>query len=174
MKKYMLVCWVLFLFSCTESKQISTKKYSIQEISTELGDEYSEIVKDLKLLYGSDNITRVSNETPISPTKKFIREIEKYKLSTLSYYKFDNTKFYEDPSEENLQKCMIPLKKLNIIAERDELIEWRLIVEKKEGFWMMDRATYQYGKAISWLCDSLYSAGTKNVKFSYMVQQENL
>lgn len=164
MKKYVLICLTLFLFSCGEPKQTAIERYSVQEISTELGDKYTDIVKDLKALYAPENITRVSNETPISPTKKFIGEIEKYKLSTLAYYKFDNTRFYEDPSEDNLEKCMIPMEKLNIIAERDGIIEWRLVVEKKDGLWMMERATYQYGKAISWLCDSLYNAGTKNCK----------
>lgn len=164
MRKYVLISWILFSISCAEPKQVSTERYSIQEISTELGNNYSDVVKDLKSLYALDNITRASNDVPINPMRKFIGEIEKYKLSTLTYYKFDNTKFYEDPSEENLQKCMEPLDKLNIIAERDGFVEWRLIVKKQEGLWTMEQATYEYGKVISWLGDSLYRAGTKKCK----------
>lgn len=164
MRKYVLISWILFSISCAEPKQVSTERYSIQEISTELGNNYSDVVKDLKSLYALDNITRASNDVPINPMRKFIGEIEKYKLSTLAYYKFDNTKFYEDPSEENLQKCMEPLDKLNIIAERDGFVEWRLIVKKQEGLWTMEQATYEYGKVISWLGDSLYRAGTKKCK----------
>lgn len=163
MKLHLTLILALLSFSCTEQKTSVKEKFSIQEISTELGDKYDDIVSDLKARYVSNSDSRSSNDMR-SPLRRFMSEIDKYKLSTLSYYRFDHEKFYEDPSEENLQSCMVPLDKLNIIAERNGEVEWRLVVEKKDNFWTIDRLTNQYGRAISWLCDSLYNAGTKHCK----------
>lgn len=164
MKKYIFICWVFCLLACAESRQAAVGKYSIREISTEVGDQYADIVRDLKALYAQEESANVPDSVFKGSVMAFIGEIEKYHLSTLPYYRFDNAKFYEDPSIENLQKCMIPLEKLNMIAERDGDVEWRLVVQKEDSIWMMRRGTYQYGKVISWLQDSLYHAGTKDFK----------
>ncbi|WP_059025632.1 hypothetical protein [Gabonibacter massiliensis] len=164
MKKYILVYVVFAFLSCSEEKQKIVERYVFQEISKDLGDDYKDIVRDLKSYYAPEELSKSSEIIKSSPTRKFMSELEQYKLSALSYYKFDTKQFYDNPSEENLLKCMIPLNKLNIITERDGIAKARILIEKVHGVWVLNQLTPTYGKTISWLCDSLYKAGTKHCK----------
>lgn len=164
MEKYILILSIFLIFSCADSKQSLVEKYSFEEISDDLGDIYSDIVKDLKVRHAVGIESKSEDRISSNPIRNFMSKIDEYKLSSLSYYKFDIGKFYEDPSIENLQKCMFPMDKMNIIAERDGEIEWRAVIYKREGTWAFERLTPQYGKIVSWLCDSLYNAGTQKCK----------
>lgn len=167
MKKYTLIYLALITFSCSEPKQVAVNQYSLQDISTNLEDEkYKTIVNNLKAFYITGNETRSFGQGHTNLTEKFVSEIDKYELATFSYYQFDNKKFYDNPSEENLQACMFPLDKLNIIAFRDGKPELRVIVEQEKNtkLWLINRLTPRYGKTISWLSDSLSNAGTKTCK----------
>lgn len=164
MKKYVFILSIFFISSCSDSKQSLVEKYSFEEISSDLGDNYSDIVKDLKAKHAIGLESKSEAGISSNPVRNFMSKIDEYKLSSLSYYKFDIGKFHEDPSIENLQKCMFPMDKMNIIAERDGEIEWRAVISKREGAWAFERLTPQYGKIVSWLCDSLYNAGTQECK----------
>lgn len=164
MKNILYFLILLLTFSCTDSKQSVKEKMSFQEISEDLGDKYTDIVNDLKTRHSNAFDAKTKGLNSSRPLVRFISEIDQYKLSSLTYFKFDNKKFYEDPSIENLQKCMTPMDKMNIIAERAGVIEWRVVIYKLDGKWAIDKLTQQYGYTISWLCDSLYNAGTSKCK----------
>lgn len=164
--KILFICGLFcFLFACADEKQSVEKNNSLQGVSERIGDQYATIIQDLQLSEFSEESSRnVDEKIEKSPTRTFISELKDYELSKFDYYGFDLKKFYDDPSEENIQQCMIPSDKMNVVATRGGKTTWRMVIKKEQGKWFAERLSPEYGEMLGWLKDSMCHAGTAKCK----------
>ncbi|MDY4044317.1 MAG: hypothetical protein SOY65_11020 [Marinifilaceae bacterium] len=165
MKFYYIILAAALLYACN-NPEVNNSDYAIEKLGKPIGEQQEKIVQDLKTLFAVPEESRSNSAMMSSFSRQFATYIDDYQLQQFDYYDFDLERFYNDPSEENLQKCLIPREELFLVATKEGRAEYNVTVKKinNQDMWGIDRVIPNYQQTIGWLPDSLSKAETNKVK----------
>ena len=164
MKQSIFIGIALLALACSDPKINEEKQYSFSEITENLGSEYDQMLAEIKA-YGKSLVqTNDARSVQTDPFYQFFATMDEYEYARIPIYKLDLEKFYENPSEENLQEYMFPTDEMMLAAMKNGKMGMRIFAEKRESGWCITSTGQAFGEVIGWLRDSLYHAGTKDYK----------
>lgn len=167
MKKFFIISSiVLGVCACMKPTVLTQERYAYEDFNQELGKEYADVIEDIKADFqkfmGASG--RAANDVNDDPFYDFFVRMDDYKYYRVPIYGLNFKNLREDTCRKDIRHYIIPTDVMCIFAEKDGEIEGRLIAEKFSGKWFAKGTIFEYGKAIGWLRDSLYRAGTTDYK----------
>ncbi|HJF70617.1 MAG TPA: hypothetical protein K8V05_07665 [Butyricimonas virosa] len=156
--KYFKLLFFIGLVAC--NRQVSDNLTNTGDI--ELTGEGKKVVQSLKQYIDTLYACADDGLKTIDPYAT-IKDLDSYTLFELPYYEFDQDRFYEAPSPENLLKSFYkPKNEKWFWGYKVDTI--RLTAVKVNNVWMMRTLMHDWEKVIGWLSLKLEEAKTKDYR----------
>lgn len=167
MKNLILLVLILFVFACSDSKKdIKTEKRP--EVGNLMDDRARAAFVGLKSMYESMSASmksRGESSRMDIPPFIVIRDMDSLDVEVMPYYDFNEEKFYEDPSPENIIKNLSKADdKVYFAVKKNGEIMYSMMAVQKGGKWQFDGMSEDWGRIIGWLPAKLLEAGATSYK----------
>lgn len=166
MKTLTLLISILFFYACSDLKtEENSKTDKSKKIGNYLSSTGIKAINDLKKeFYYRRSLSRSDENSPS------ICNPEKYEITQIEYYTFDDDKFYQNPTPANLSACLTVDTNIICFEGKDkEKAEYKMLFTMKyyEDHWSPSYGILEWGKVSSWLQSKLLTDSTRYKIFEY-------